>query len=381
LTRVLQLAKFYPPEPGGIESMVREQVHGLIHRGWGCDVLCASRGRRTISEQGVQGERVIRAGSLGTWLSTSLSPALVLELRRRLVAYDLIDVHLPNPMAALALWCVRPRARIVLHWHSDVIRQRRAMALFGPLQHWLLSRADAVVATSQAYVEGSEALMAWRNKVQVHPLGIGDNSTCRNAVLEQQLQQRLAGRRLVFAVGRMVSYKGFDVLIDAASRLPRDVLVVIGGAGPLLSPWRERVKALGLQDQVCLPGLMENDDLMSHLHACDLFCLPSLTRAEAFGVVMLEAMAAGKPVVSSKIAGSGMGWVNEDGVTGLKVPPGDAARLAHALTDLLADPSRRTRMGQAARQRFLTHFTADHMIDRLQQLYSELLIAPTSPAS
>jgi rhamnosyl/mannosyltransferase len=358
-----------------MESTVFELTEGLNRAGWSTDVLCANRGPSTVEEQWPAGYDVVRAGSFGTWLSTSVSPALLGATARLAPNYQIIHVHMPDPAAALALWYTRPRARLVVHWHSDVIRQRKALMLYEPLQRWLLRRADRIVATSMAYAHASEALAPWQGKVEVIPLGIGDNlaRSCNDSAAA--LRARHPGKKLVFALGRMAYYKGFDVLIDAATHLPDDAVVLVGGGGELLDRHRAQVAALGLDSKVHFLGPVANDELMTYHAAADVFCLPSTARSEAFGVAMLEAMSAGKPVVASDIGGSGVPWVNQHGVTGLNVPPADAKALSAALRQVLGDSALAARLGQAGRHRYLEHFTAAHMIRRVVELYGRLAAA------
>jgi len=171
--RVLQLTKFYSPFRGGIESAVLQLTEGLRDAGVDVEVLCCNTQRRTNREQ-FSGYRVTRASSLARFLSTSMSPALLFEVMRRRSKHDVIHVHMPDPMAALALYFAKPQARVVVHWHSDVVRQRISLKLYEPLQRWLLRRADRVIATSRDYADASGTLRSWAAKVQVIPLGIRD---------------------------------------------------------------------------------------------------------------------------------------------------------------------------------------------------------------
>lgn len=371
--RVLQLSKFFPPIFGGIETVTWELAEGLHAAGVQVEVLCANQAPRTLRERSPAGYGIVRAGSWGQLLSTSMAPSMVIEMLRRRRAHDIVHVHMPDPMAAVALWAARPAARVVVHWHSDVIRQRRALALYRPLQDWLLARADAVIATSEAYAQASGPLQPWLGKVRVVPIGMSDNRplACRQRAAD--VRQRLRGRRLVFALGRMTYYKGFEVLIEAARQLPDDCAVIIGGHGELLEDYRHRVARAGLGGKVQLPGHIPDDDLASYFEACDVFCMPSTLRAEAYGVAMVEAMAVGRPVVASDITGSGVPWVNLHGRTGLNVPVGDAGALAAALTRLLVDEPLRLALGQGARRRYEEEFSAVRMTTRVLSLYRDLL--------
>lgn len=377
--RCLQISKFYPPVPGGIESVVFEITEGLWQLGAMMEVLCSNTG--LVSARDNYPYPVLRTGSLGSLLSISVSPALPWQLLLQRRHYDVIHLHLPNPMANLAVYLARPAGRLVLHWHSDIIKQKRALRLYAPLQEWLLRQAHAIVATSEAYARSSPWLQPYASKVHVIPIGIRDpllerKEDQRHTV--QALRERVGNRRIVFALGRATYYKGFDVLIRAASRLPDDVSVVIGGDGALLPELRALTHALGVSDRVHLAGQIAQEDLAAYYHAAEVFCLPSLVRSEAFGVVLLEAMAHSLPIVASEIEGSGVPWVNLHGETGLNVPPGDPDALAAALNCLLRDDSLRQRFGQAGRQRFEQEFTADKMVARTACLYQRL---PTFPPS
>jgi rhamnosyl/mannosyltransferase len=373
--KVLQVSKFYPPVRGGIESVTFELAEGLNQAGLPTDVLCANTSAMTRHEQATAGYQVIRAASLGNLLSTSVSPMLALNTQRLVSRYDVVHVHMPNPMAALALWLARPRATVVVHWHSDVVQQRISLPLYAPLQRWMLQRADAIIATSQRYLEASAALQPWLDKTHVIPIGVTDQIGRVQAHRVAEIRQRFHGKRLVFALGRMIYYKGFEVLIEAARQLPEDVVVMIGGEGHLMDELRRLQAQHGVQDKVVLLGHIDGADVHNYFAACDVFCLPSTARSEAFGLVMVEAMAMGKPVVSADIAGSGVQWVNDIGVTGLGVPVRSPQGLARALLQLLDDDELRLRQGAAARRRFLQEFRAQGMINKTVALYDRLAAA------
>jgi len=373
--RVLHISKFYPPVMGGIESVAWELTEGLNRAGIHTSVLCSNQAARSSREQTAAGYTVLRAGSWGQWLSTSMAPAMFLHLSRMAAEADLVHLHMPDPMAAAALWAVRPRVPVVVHWHSDVIRQRRALKAYEPLQRWVLARADAIIATSPPYAEASAPLQPWRAKVAVIPIGISDNRGSACSEKAAALHQRYRGRRIVFALGRMTYYKGFDILIDAAAALPDNCAVLIGGEGELLDHYHSMVARRGLAGKVHLLGHINDNDLASHFEACDIFCMSSTLRAEAYGVAMLEAMVMGKPMVATDITRSGVPWVNEHGKTGLNVPASDSTALSAALLQLLGDEPLRARMGRASRLRYEQDFQAERMTQQTLDLYRRLLPA------
>jgi rhamnosyl/mannosyltransferase len=281
---------------------------------------------------------------------------------------------MPDPLAALAVWLARPPGKLVLHWHSDVVRQRVARPLYQPLEGWLLRRADAVIATSQAYADASPTLQAFRDKVVVIPIGAHAPEPVEPERVAQ-LRQRYGERRLVFALGRMTYYKGWEVLVEAARQLPADVLVVVGGGGPDLPRYRALAERAGASERVRFVGPLSAASVEAHFALACAFCMPSTQRAEAFGVAALEAMARGLAVVSTAIPGSGLGWLQQDGVTGLQVPPRDAQALAMALQRLIEDAALRARLGAAGRARWAGLFTAETMADQTVALYQRLLTA------
>ena len=376
--RVLQVSKFYPPVMGGIEAVAWELTEGLHRLGVGVEVLCSYHRLLGVCERAEAGYPIRRAGTLGMALSTSIAPAMVWHMARLARDCQVVHLHMPDPMAAAAFWVVRPQCKLVVHWHSDVIRQRRALKAYEPLQDWLLARADAIIATSPPYVEASTPLRRWRDKVAIVPIGISDNRAEACSRQAAELRQRFRGRRLVFALGRMTYYKGFDVLIDAAAALPDNCAVLIGGDGELLEHFKALVLRRGLAGKVHLLGHIPDPDLASHFEACDVFCMSSTVRAEAYGVAILEAMVMGKPVVATDLAGSGVPWVNRDGETGFNVPASDAPALASALNRLLTDEPLRQRLGAAARRRYETEFGAAQMTHRTLDLYKRLL-SPLNP--
>ncbi len=376
--KTLQISKFYPPVMGGIESVAFEIAEGMSQLGLKSDVLCSNMSSETTSEVSAAGYRIVRAGSWGKLLSTSMSPALILKVKQMCDDYDIIHVHMPDPMAALAVWIARPRGRIVLHWHSDVVNQRRALKLYEPLQDWLMRRADAIIATTRAYAESSPALRAWKSKVHVVPIGVSPLSANHAHTHAQTLRQRYPGKKIVFSLGRMTYYKGFDVLISAARSLPDDAIVLVGGGGELLQRYRDRVRSESLSEKIEFVGRIPDDEILGYFAASTIFCLSSIVRAEAYGVVLIEAMAMGLPIVATDIPGSGVPWVNQHGVTGLNVAVGDPDALARALCTLLENPDVATQFGRAGQARYLERLTAATMVESIVELYRQVLARPNA---
>lgn len=366
--RVLHVGKYYPPVPGGMERVLQLLCEGE-RRHVDSRVLVASTDRTTRREVR-NGVPVTRAGSLAMLGSVGLSAALPLELRRE--NPDLTVVHEPNPVALVADFVTARRGPLVVYFHSEVVRAEwKYRLLYRPFLRRVLDRAARIIVASPAMAERAQQLEAYRHKCSVIPYGIDTVPLAgtpavhaRAAALRHEL-----GTPLVLFAGRLVPYKGVDVLLRAVAAL-RVQLVVVGN-GPL----RESLTAQARDScggRVTFAGTVTDTELTALYHACDVFVLPSVTRAEAFGMVQIEAMACGKPVVSTAVL-SGVPWVNQHGITGLVVPPGNAGALADALRVLLADEGLRDRLGAAGRRRVAEEFTAARMAERTVALYRGVL--------
>jgi rhamnosyl/mannosyltransferase len=309
--------------------------------------------------------RVVRVGSLGTVASVPLCPSLPFHLWRE--PADCIVLHEPNPIAASALFLRTPARRLVVWHHSDLVRPWWAPYTYGLVQRALYRRADCVVVSNPVLAARSP-LVRLARRVEVIPLGIDLEpyralDRAREARVEQ-IRALAPGPRILF-VGRFVYYKGIDVLIDAMTRCPGTLMIV--GDGSLDADLRMQVATLGLQDRVRFIGRVSDDDLPAYYHASDVFVLPSVAVTEAYGLVQIEAMAAGVPVVSTNLP-TGVPWVNQDGVTGLIVPPRDAGALADALRRLLEDAALRRTLGTNGRRRAEAMFSRDRTIEAFKDL-------------
>jgi len=276
-------------------------------------------------------------------------------------------------MTALALRLVNPQCPIVVHWHSDIVKQKMLYKFVKPLESWLLKRADAVIATSENYLNSSICLAPYRNKVEIAPIGIPAELGAVDMQAVEAIKSRYNHRKIVFALGRHVYYKGFENLIDAAKLLDDSHVIVIGGIGELTQKYEQQIKANGLENKVILRGRISTKELPNYYLAAELFCLPSVHRSEAFGVVLIEALKFGLPVVATDIPGSGVNWVSADSVTGFNVPINDAAALALAISKITSDPLLRAQFAENAQKRFYELFTADKMVEKVEALYNKLL--------
>jgi glycosyltransferase involved in cell wall biosynthesis len=370
--RILHVYKDYYPVLGGIENHIKMLAEGLIQRGFDVQVLVTNTGPRTTIEE-IEGVPVIKAGCPLRISGAPISPSFYAWMRR--LKPDITHLHFPNPPGELGQLLLRPSRKFVLTYHSDIVRQKYLLRVYKPFLWKVLARADRIIATSPNYIRSSPYLRHFADKCAVIPLGIDLNpfdNVDNNRV--QAIRQRYGSPLLLF-VGKLRYYKGLEYLFEALRRIEARLLVV--GTGPMEITWRALAEELNLGDKVAFLGEVSDRDLPSHYHACDLFVLPASERSEAFGVVQIEAMACGKPVICTEL-GTGTSWVNIHGETGLVVPPRDPKALAEAISQLLADEALRIRLGEQGRQR-AKGFSQEAMIARVADLYEELCRSGCQP--
>jgi glycosyltransferase involved in cell wall biosynthesis len=364
--KILHVYKDYYPVLGGIENHIRVLAEAQARQGHHVTVLVTHRGR--VTEDGMlNGVRVIRAGRVASIASTPISPSFP-----RLLAGlqpDITHLQAPYPPGELSQLLYGRGRPFVLSYQADVARlsQRLVMLAYGPVFDAVLRRAARVLATSPNFAAHSPALRRVASCVAIVPLGVD--------VSRFSPGSRAGGRPPVLLfVGRLRHYKGLDVLLHALARLEAGLRLVIAGDGPRRAPLQALAAELGLGSRVDFIGDVPDADLPALYQSAGIFVLPSTSRAESFGTVLVEAMASGLPCVTTEI-GSGTSFVVQDAQTGCVVPPRDPATLAGALARLAADPGLRARMGAAGRRRAVENFSLEGMLAAVQAVYDDVLSA------
>ena len=370
--KVLQLGKFYPIV-GGVEKVMWDLTRGISGQGIDCDMLCcclpADMPDGGIIHFNAHG-RCICVKAWRKVAATMISPALIFKLRRICRDYDIIHIHHPDPMAAIALWLSGFRGKVVLHWHSDILKQKTLLKFYKPLQSWLLRRADRIIGTSPVYLESSPFLEGFRQKAVCVPIGIEPMKY--NHKETESIRSQFPGKKIIFSMGRLVGYKGYRYLVEAASLLPDDHIVAIAGEGPLREELTAQIKSLDIEDKVILTGYLEKEEAAAWFNACDIYVMSSVWKTEAFGIVQIEAMSCGKPVVSTRIPGSGVSWVNAHGISGITVNPEDSKALAGAILDITLKSDTFASYSAGALKRYNELFTFDGMTDNVIIEYKKL---------
>lgn len=372
--RIIQTNKAYFPHIGGIETVVQQLAEGFVTRhGFESHVVACNDGGPTQHER-LKGVALTRTRTLARVSSLPISPSYAWHLMRQ--HGDVLQIHEPFLLSSLTYLANLRQARkrfkrLAIWWHSDIIRQRIAAPLYTPLLRSILREADAIIVATPKHISSSTMLGDFAAKCHVIPFGVDLARFERTAEMQRRVDAIKAQYRkpIVLFTGRLVYYKGAGYLVEAMRQLPEAQLVVVG-KGPLKDDL-EAIAAAGPDNVTFLPFLAE-PDLVAMYHACDVFALPSVEKSEAFGIVQVEAMACGKPVVTADLP-TGVTYVNQDGVTGLVVPTHSASALANALKLLLTNPELHTRLGAQAQARIRSEFTVEHMVDRTVEVYHDLL--------
>jgi len=347
--KILQISKYYPPAPGGIETFVRDISHALTAEGHDNLILAHQYDSTDPSDASGPMGRIVRTKSYGEVMYAPLAPGFPLALHRLLGEFkpDLLLVHMPNVSGFWPLFMKLP-CPMAIYWHSDVVfpndkpLHNLAYKGYSQFERQLLRKADRIIATSEPYLSHSKPLKPFRGKCEVIPLGIDhDRIPAISAQDIARAKQSFLGNEkasFVYAAGRFSHYKGFDRLVKAAFKVSQthpDLRFVIGGDGETRQDILRQIRSLGLDDYVFCPGRLSDHDYWALMAGCELFCLPSIERSEAFGIVLLEAMSMGKPCISTAIPGSGTGWVNKDGITGRVVQPDNPDAIARTILSLI----------------------------------------------
>jgi glycosyltransferase involved in cell wall biosynthesis len=366
--RVIHIGKYYHPYIGGTEIYVytlAEELKKEVKI-----TILASNTRFKTSVEKYNGIDVYRLARLGNFFSLPLTLSLPLWLKRE--EADIWHFHLPNPLSVLAYFLGRPNGRLVVSYHSDIVRQSFFLPLIKPLLIKFLKKAETIIVTSQNIIENSLILKRFRDKCKVIPCGIDLGRFEPDSEVLQKAEEikHSYGNPLILFVGRLVYYKGLEYLIKAMQEIEAKLLIV--GDGPLRSKLQRLAKQSGVSGKIIWIGEIANEKIAAYYYACDVFVLPSSVKAESFGIVQLEAFACGKPVVSTDLP-TGVPFVNLHGQTGLVVPPCNPQALAGAINRLLAYPHLRRTYGENGKERVEKEFNKEKMAEDVLRVYEDIL--------
>lgn len=358
--RILEVNKFYPPHIGGIETLVAQRTRAFsASPGAEVKVLVCQPKGDGVTEI-LDGAEITRCRSLGTFFSCPLSFSFIRKFRKMAKEADVVEIHTPFPLGDLACLLSGYKGRVVIAWHSDVIKQKRLLRLYAPLLRRFLKRADRIIVATKGHIESSQFLPPFREKCSIVPYGL-DLAEYAAAKRLPILTDRLYNRQAVklFFAGRLVYYKGVEVLLEAFRQV-RGCELFICGTGPLEGTLQKQASGL----PVHFLGRLSDAELRAAFADCDIFVLPSVENSEAFGIVQQEAMVYGKPVINTSLP-TGVPYVSVHGRTGLTVPPKDAHALAMSIQKLVNDEKLRQILGSNAAQKVAREYDSNLIMNRI----------------
>ncbi len=379
--RIIHLSKYYPPSPGGIETHVQTLARTQAALGAEVHVVCVNgfdrQGRltkrtKTINE--MDGDvRVTRLGRLLSFARFDICPQLLSKCQLLNKPNTLIHLHTPNPTMLIALTMLHSPVPLVITHHSDIVKQKILKYLLRPFEYLVYSQASQILTTSSQYIPGSKFLRLYRHKLSYLPLGLDFSNYMqpnqRAVAFSHSLKEKYGGA-IWLVVGRLVYYKALHIAIEALNMVSGTLIIV--GVGPLEQQLKTLAKKLGVSDRIVWLGHVTEDELVGAYHAATALWFPSNVRSEGFGLVQVEAMASGCPVINANIPCSGVPWVSRNEQEGLTVAINDPVALAQAAKRLLHEPGLRKQLITASykRAKYFNHIT---MAQRSLKFYEEVL--------
>lgn len=362
MIRILQVNKLYYPWVGGVETVARD-IAEHFNAQEGCSVVnlvCTPRGKRQFEE--VNGVPTHRAASWGIFAGMPISFDFFSLFKDLAKEADVIILHHPFPLAFVAYWLFGKRKKVVVWYHSDIVKQRITKLPFLPFISFALRHAKYIFVSNRAIVKTSRILRPFAAHVRVIYFGIDPEHFHETEDVQKRKAEIMAtyGAPLILSVGRLVYYKGYQYLIDAMKEVPARLLII--GNGPLKTALEQQILKNNLRGKVAVIDSVP--DLVPYYYACDIFAFPSCEPSEAFGIAQLEAMACGKPVVNTLLP-TGVPEVSVDGVTGRTVLPKNAGALAAALNGILSDSGEYKKFSMNARIEILKRFTKERFFSEM----------------
>ncbi len=368
--KVLQLNKAFWPVIGGVEKVVYDLAKGLGDF-FDMSVLAVGEDGHFKREQ-FKNFMVYKTPRLTKIASTPISLNYTTAFKLLAPQMDLLHFHLPHPFGVLAYARYPFTKKILVTYHCDVVKQKTLNILYEPMMHFLLKRASKIVVSNPNIINTSQVLRRYRDKCIVIPFGIDIDKM----KLKPEEKLRLVDLRkrynkpVVLFVGRLVYYKGVEYLIKAMKDV--DAYLIIIGNGPLKTDLLKLTQNLNLTNKTTFIDHLPRSELKLYFHLCDVFVLPSIARTEAFGLVLLEAMACGKPLISTEL-GTGTSFINQHEVTGFVVPVANSQSLVQTINKILNNKTSTERLSSSALWRVKNIFSFKLFIENYYSFYKELL--------
>ena len=369
MKKILHVSKYFYPYYGGIEDVARTIVEELKPY-YEQKIICFNHEKGTVYN--INGADVLRIGTTFTFASQPVSFKYRRLLQKTINEFkpDFIHLHLPNPLVATLILTLNLRgAKIITHWHADILGQKSFYPFYQPFEKKILEKSYKIITTSELYKQYSLPLKPFLDKTSILPNTINEHKfhlyEGENIEIES-IKKKYGNKKIVFYVGRHVFYKGIEYLIQSEKEITEDCVILIAGTGELSAKLKEMANN---SQRIKFIGRLSNNDMKYYLHASDVFAFPSHNRSEAFGVALAEALYCGLPAVSFNIEGSGALWVNKNNYTGLVVENKNVTEFANAINKILASNKLRTEMSKNGKNWAKKNFLKNQVLEILSEIY------------
>jgi rhamnosyl/mannosyltransferase len=368
--RVLMMVKSFYPVIGGVETAVYEVARGLS-KDYDITILTVSEDKKFRLEN-YDGFKVVKTPRFAKVLSTPISFSYPFWVRKLSLEADLIHFHSPHPLGELSLHLFPSNTRLLVTYHFDIVKQKNLKWIYYPSLKKILQKAKKITVSNPNIITSSDLLSVFKDNCIEIPYGIRlEEYNLKPSIVGRALKlKEKYSKPLILFVGRLVYYKGVQYLIEAMQNI--DAYLLIIGEGPLKNKLIKIVNKLNLTNRVEIKNHLSREELLIYFYICNLFVLPSIVRTEAFGMVLLEAMVYGKPLVTTEL-GTGTSFININGKTGFVVPPTSPDALSVAINNIINDKNLQNEMGENALIRVKSEFNAEKYISRYRELYQNIL--------
>jgi len=368
MKKILHIPNYYPPHHGGIEDVCYNIVRNTVDAEQ--KVICFSDNKKAANDN-IEGIEVTRCGCFAKIHSQSLSFSYIINLARILKDFnpDIVHFHAPNPLISIYLLILLPKhTRLIVHWHSDIVEQKIIYSFYKGIEKKLLCRANKIIITAPCYLDKSKPLQSHRDKCQVIANVVSEDKLTLKEEDYRQIQELKQGNPILFFIGRHVPYKGIEYLIKAETLIKSKCQILIAGDGPLTAQLIASTKS----SRIKFIGKINDDELRQYFYASYAFVFPSITKNEAFGIALAEALYCGLPSVNFTIDGSGVNWVSPNGISGIEVENSNAEKFAEAIDCILSDKLLHDRLSLGAVQYSHKNFTLDSLRVAINNLYKSM---------
>ena len=366
--KIVQINKLYFPWLGGVETVVKQIAEGIAKKNVeSCIIAINGENSKKTSTLKLNNATVIKSKLNFFFGAQPISFGLIKILKKS--EADIYHLHLPNPFGVLCYLISKPKGKLLITYHSDIVKQRVLKFFYKPLLNIILKKADKIVATSQNLVNSSSILTKHKEKTVIIPLGINPNDYTIDEEILSEMKTKY-GERFLLAIGRLVEYKGFEYLLKALPEIPDEKLYIIGN-GKFENHLNEIIKDNNLTERVTILKPLHFENLKAMMKLSKMFIFPSVSNNEAFGIVQLEAMYFGKPVISSDLP-TGVTFVNQHGETGLVTRKRDSGSIAVAINKLLNDNELYNTISDNNQEYVCKNFSEKSMVDSYLRLYKEM---------